>query len=84
MSILNLLLRPSLISTSLWVNIKIEPILKHIFLNYMIIKPIRSCLWAPAWVMATLGMPLNNVDLVWLTFEAVLAVWRVLLTGTFK
>lgn len=37
----------------------------------MIIKPIRSCLWARAWVMATLGIPLNNVDLVWLTFEAV-------------
>lgn len=37
----------------------------------MIIKPIRSCLWAHAWVMATVGMPLNNVDLVWLVFEAV-------------
>jgi len=37
----------------------------------MIIKPIRSCLWARARVMATLGIPLNNVDLVWLTFEAV-------------
>lgn len=36
----------------------------------MIIKPIRSCLWARARVIASLGVRLNNVDLVWLMSEA--------------
>lgn len=36
----------------------------------MIIKAIRSCLWACAGVIASLGMRLNNVDLVWLMSEA--------------
>lgn len=36
----------------------------------MIIKPIRSCLWAGTRVIASLGRRLNNVDLVWPASEA--------------